>query len=558
MRKVFSWVVLAAAIALVVVAAVRHVRDRATNRRLIEEIETAERAGLDDLHLDLPEVDASAWVRSYRPGRSEAGYNLVLYRRRIPMLIDMNGHIVHAWPKVRTVGRIRLDARGRIAVIGIDNLIKEYDWEGKLTWFYRLPEQADFPHHDLIRLRNGHFLVLARSDTRDTDYLHEVDRRGRVVWRWRSIDHQDAFPTWNPDRKDPTHINSIQELPENQWYDAGDRRFRPGNILVSARHLDTIFIIDKKTGEVVWEYSEGLDFQHEALMIDESVLGEGLIVVFNNGRNNLNAYRRSTVQVIDPLAGEVVWQYGSKFFFSSVAGTAQKLPGRNMLITSSHGGRVFEITPERRIVWEWTPPYMPMRVERIAFNHCPQLAELALQPFEAVEPADKRPFVDAELYAFATADQSASREIDGMRRQLLRVDDGCSELLIAPGVEMWIEYGLDSKRLRGREMSARFRITIETDDRSETLLDDTVTSASDSLWTGRTLRLGRYTFRRVSMCLSVETDGEVKNAAKVVAWSAPFVFSKKQRPDLQRPDLEITEQEERLRQQQLEALGYIN
>ncbi|MFV2073406.1 MAG: aryl-sulfate sulfotransferase [Thermoanaerobaculales bacterium] len=551
-------IVLAVAAALVAVAAIRHVRDQAEHRRLLDEMQTAERAGLDDLHLDLPELDASSWVRSYRPGKSEAGYNLVLYRRRVPMLIDMNGRIVHAWPEVRAVHRVRLSRAGDLAVTGIDNLIKEYDWDGRLKWVYRLPDDGDFPHHDLIQLRNGHFLVLARSKVRDTDYLQEVDSKGRMIWEWRSVDHRGSFPTWNPDRKDPTHINSVFELPENRWFDAGDRRFRPGNILVSARHLNTIFIVDKLSGDVVWEYSRGLDYQHEASMIAKGADGEGLIMVFNNGRNNRFTYRRSLVQVIDPIRAAVVWEYGSRFFFSSVAGTVQKLPGRNALVTSSHGGRAFEITQEGEIVWEWVPPYLPMRVERVPYDHCPQLAALPSPAPVAVRPKDRRPYVDAELYAFALAFDDVRREMDGIPRRLLRSNNGCRELLVAPGVEMWIEYGLDAKRLRGREMSARFRITIESEDGVETLLDDTVTSASDPLWKGRALSLGKFTYRDVEMCMSVDTDGEVKNADKVVAWGAPIVVSKKQRPDLQRPELEITEQERKLREQQLEALGYIN
>ena len=43
-------------------------------------------------------------------------------------------------------------------------------------------------------------------------------------------------------------------------------------------------------------------------------------------------------------------------FFTSVAGVVQKLPKRNVLVTSSYGGRVFEMDPEGEIVWEfWLP-----------------------------------------------------------------------------------------------------------------------------------------------------------------------------------------------------------
>ena len=63
----------------------------------------------------------------------------------------------------------------------------------------------------------------------------------------------------------------MYELPPNRWFDAGDERFRPGNILVSARNLNAIFIIDKTSGEVVWRYSDGLDYQHEAIMVERDL-----------------------------------------------------------------------------------------------------------------------------------------------------------------------------------------------------------------------------------------------------------------------------------------------
>jgi hypothetical protein len=93
---------------------------------------------LDDLHLDLDSLNTTSWVRQYRPEASAGGYTLVLYRRRVPMIIDMNSRIVHVWPEVRAVGRARLNKDGSLAVIGTDNLVKEYSWDGKLRWVFRL------------------------------------------------------------------------------------------------------------------------------------------------------------------------------------------------------------------------------------------------------------------------------------------------------------------------------------------------------------------------------------------------------------------------------------
>ena len=69
-------------------------------------------AQLDDLHLELLELEPENWVRRYDPELSSAGYNLVFYRRRVPLIVDMNGRVVHSWPEVRATGRVRLNRDG--------------------------------------------------------------------------------------------------------------------------------------------------------------------------------------------------------------------------------------------------------------------------------------------------------------------------------------------------------------------------------------------------------------------------------------------------------------
>jgi hypothetical protein len=552
-------VLVAIAVALVVAGAL-HFRERAERRRVLAEVAAADAEALDELHLDIGDLDATSWVRQYRPRLSDGGYTLVLFRRRVPMIIDMNGRIVHTWPEVRAVGRARLNKDGTLAVIGTDNLVKEYDWQGNLRWVFRLAAKIDFPHHDLIRLRNGNYLVLARDRTNFTGYLQEVDRRGRVVWEWRSIDHIDSFPTWDRDRKDPTHFNSIHELPENRHFDAGDQRFRPGNILVSARHLDAIFVVDKLSGKVVWHYTGNLDRQHEASMIPKDSPGEGQILVFNNGRNGRNGYRRSLIQTIEPPSGEIVWEYGSRFFFSSVAGTVQKFGGKNFVVASSHGGRIFEVTPAGKIVWEWVPPYKPMRPERLAYDHCPQLAALPRPKETEVRiQGSGRPYIDIDLYRLALPEEDVSREIAGHSRRLLRKNNLCRELLIPPRAKMWIEFGIDQARLKGRWLEARFKLTAQRDGHPpEILIERTLNSDSEKPWRGRWIRLARFSYENVEVCVSTEVSGDVKNPGRVVAWSNPVIECPIQHPFREKKQQRISERERELREQQLKALGYVN
>ncbi len=546
--------------AAIVVAGAVQLKARADQRKILAQVVAEDVAALDDLHLELDDLDTSSWVRQYQPDASTGGYTLVLYRRRVPMIIDMNGRIVHTWPEVRAVGRARLNRDGSLAVIGTDNLVKEYDWDGKLQWVFRLEAEIDFPHHDLIRLRNENYLVLARDRTTFTGYLQEVDRRGRVVWEWRSLEYIDDFPTWDRERKDPTHFNSIHELPPNRHFDGGDERFRPGNILVSARHLNAIFIVDKLTGGVVWQYTGNLDYQHEATMVAKGMPGEGQILVFNNGRHDRNGYRRTRIQAIEPPTGEIVWEYGSEFFFSSVAGTVQKFSGPNYVIASSHGGRIFEIDPDGEIVWELVPPHMPMRPERLSYDHCPQLAALPHpEEIEVRVEGDTRPYIDIDLYRFALIEDFTTRDVAGFSRRLLRSLDGCRELLMPPGAKMWLEFGIDAERLQGREIEARFQVTFQRHGGDpETVLDRRLDQDSESPWRGRWFQLSRFGYQRVRMCVATEVSGEMENSEEMVAWGAPMIRSPGQGPDEELEQERISEREKTLREQQLKALGYVN
>ena len=76
--------------------------------------------------------------------------------------------------------------------------------------------------------------------------IYEINPDKEIVWEWHAHNHLDLnrFSPATPEG-DWLHVNSIAPLPENQWYDAGDTRFRPGNILVNARNIDTMYIVDE-------------------------------------------------------------------------------------------------------------------------------------------------------------------------------------------------------------------------------------------------------------------------------------------------------------------------
>lgn len=518
---------------------------------------------LDGLHEEIAFTESPEWVESYRPEAVSSGYNLVFYRRRVPMLIDMQGRVVHTWPNVRGVGRARLDRDGSLLVIGVEDMIKEYDWDGHLTWAYALPRDEDLPHHDVIKLAGGNILVLAQEIATRSDYIQEIDREGRVVWEWWPRDHlEEHFPDRDRRYPDPTHLNSLFELGGNGWFDDGDERFRPGNILVSARNLNAVFVIDKQTGEIVWKHSDGLDFQHEAQMIPEGVLGEGLMVVFNNGYHNLNAYRRSEIRAIDPTDGRVVWSYSDPTFYTTVAGTQQVLPNGNVLVTSSEGGRVFEISPNKEKLWEWIPPYLPMRVTRYPADYCPQLVALGPLDERPVKRTDRRRWVDVELGQFAFREDYRVETLYGLVREVLKEPAGCRELLLPPQPVIQVAYGFDDLKLDGAPDEARFLVTVRelSGDKVRTVIDGTMESGGDEVFRDQYAAVPGLGMKRVELCLAVEIPGGTEGEAlhRSVFMTNPRFYSQP-RAQLRRQwkDRRLSLQEQSLQERQLRAIGYV-
>jgi hypothetical protein len=265
----------------------------------------------------------------------------------------------------------------------------------------------------------------------DDDKLIELDPKGKVTWQWRAGDHIDDFG-FTPaaraairrggkkDGYDWLHMNSAVWLGPNKWFEAGDKRFDPQNVIVSSRQASVIAIIDR-AGKVVWQLgpdsttSEAtralgqIIGQHNVTMIPEGLPGAGDLLLFDNGGaagygdpspispNGDTIYQRATSRVleIDPVTLKLVWSYSAPNFYSFNVSGAQRLPNGDTLITEGTQGRVFEVTPKSEIVWEYVAPPGPglrasnaiYRAYRIPYAWLPQVAKPAETPIARPDPA---------------------------------------------------------------------------------------------------------------------------------------------------------------------------
>ena len=371
----------------------------------------------------------------YKPGACFNGYTII-FRGLEVKLVDMNGRLVNQWPLDTELHRHGTDRahllkNGHVLVsrggmTSTDGMIDEYDWSGDLVWRYipegQIPhERLTGPHHDVWRKENGNTLLICReavpeeylkqvrnplwqNQTICGDTILEVSPEGEVVWEWNSHGHLDinhyrllASPGWfagphNSTVVDWTHVNTVRDLPENKWSDQGDQRFKPGNVIISPRQLDTVYIIDRESGDLVWEYSGdyfgGLSGQHEPYMIPKGYPGEGNIMIFDNGASpwkDLGHAGMSYVLEVNPMTKELVWVYNDGLrFHSTYTASAQRLPNGNTLICESMAGRVFEVTPECETVWEYIG--CGPRSYRYAYDYCPQTAALGRPKEVSVTP----------------------------------------------------------------------------------------------------------------------------------------------------------------------------
>ena len=331
-------------------------------------------------------------------------------------------------------GSARLDARDLVQV----------DWDGNVVWAFDQYDKIEVPggkpvwaarwHHDYQREGNpvgyyvpgtdaltdrGNTLLLCHKNLVNSAIsekplidcaIVEVTWDGKIIWEWLCSDHFEEIgfseEAKNALARNPAmvgegdgrvgdwvHMNSISYLGPNRWYDAGDERFHPDNIIWDGRQTNHIAIIDKKNGKLVWQV--GPDYtatealrnlgqivgQHHAHMIPRGLPGEGNILVFDNGGwagygapnpgaptgNNYARRDHSRILEFDPTTLKIVWQYtpreaghlpmnAYKFYSPTISGM-QRLPNGNTLICEGDAGRLIEVTPEHETVWEYQSPY---------------------------------------------------------------------------------------------------------------------------------------------------------------------------------------------------------
>lgn len=364
----------------------------------------------------------------YDPSQIDPGYTIMSSRtiggtvdHQTTEIINMEGEILHQWKTSfeysnqknkpdRDHQVFKLLENGDALVLSYEKGLARIDWNSEPIW-----NLDGFFHHDIqvsdkyiytLKWKNnfieynGHVLPIM------DEILVTLDHNGNI------ISEVSLFETFRHLLPDEAYENILKLLYEEEIYELMQERpkdyylksnlawdifhmnalyyidadtdfFREGQFLVSMRSINTIAVFDLDTMKTVWEYTGDLIKQHNPIL-----LSNGNILVYNNGgvenlsssiingKEIMRAAKRMYTEIIeiDPFNKKIVWKYvgkPKKSFFSKIMGSVQRLKNGNTLIVDSVNGVIYEITPNKEIVWEHHTPEFGMnhyRVYRLTAN----------------------------------------------------------------------------------------------------------------------------------------------------------------------------------------------
>lgn len=249
------------------------------------------------------------------------------------------------------------------------------DRQSRILW--KAPIMA---HHDIDVAQNGMIYVPTNKIlTREyaefpkieppilADYLAVLTPEGQVVKEFSLLDafahspyrglaarsmHANAFAG------DYLHLNSVHVL--TRELAPLFPQFEAGQVLMSFREANLLAVMDLRKNTIVWAMRGPWARQHYARFEKDGTIG-----LFDNMGVGYKGERYSRVLKIDPADGKIRWssfqpEDPATHIYSMIRGSQQWLPNGNVFIDLAVGGKLIEMTPEKKVVWEY---YMPYTVE---------------------------------------------------------------------------------------------------------------------------------------------------------------------------------------------------
>jgi hypothetical protein len=292
------------------------------------------------------------------------------------ILLDQDGKVAHTWEisqddkpwdgepdtNVFPHGLGVLPDGSLLTGYDSGSTLEKYDWCGNLIW--RLQGRFD---HSIVFEGDSAFWIWNTGDAgKASGYIMDKISAdtGKIL---KSINMQqvmDANPgidifgvrqfdgatesTWIETGGGQWHPNDIEPLSEGlaRYYP----EFQAGDLLISMRSLNLVFVLDQNTLKVKWWRLGAARRQH-----DPDWNRRGTITIFDN---NMNRGHSNIVELWPTTYKSKILLAGSKYdFYSSIRGKHQLLPNGDILVTSTQQGRVFEVDQDGKITFDFVNIY---------------------------------------------------------------------------------------------------------------------------------------------------------------------------------------------------------
>ena len=319
--------------------------------------------------------------------------------RVVAKIIDLEGNTVHKWdinwfkiwsdakhipekdipkakPGTNIHGAVIMENGDLVFNFESKGLVR-IDRQGEVVW--RLPYQT---HHSIHRHDNGNLWVCGKKfHTKKNprlpnlippfyeDTILEVTPEGKILREYYVADIlrkngytgllylgslNNEYPIIKGEGRllgpdDILHLNDVEPFSSKLQ----EGFFKPGDVLVSLRNINTVFVFDAETEEIKFISSGQFVRQHDPDFIDGNTFS-----VFDNNNNNAAkpGNRQSRIAIVsaeDDMIKVYFKGTAEQPFFTNVMGKHQWLPNGNLLITESKSGRGFEINQQGEIVWQY-------------------------------------------------------------------------------------------------------------------------------------------------------------------------------------------------------------
>ncbi|MCA8974821.1 MAG: aryl-sulfate sulfotransferase [Planctomycetes bacterium] len=324
-------------------------------------------------------------------GRAQPGLNLVteiLSDELSVKVMDLDGKTLNRWsidwfriwPNAQHVpDRIMPRSRPGTHVNGaalLDNGDLVFNFEhlgmvrmsrdGEVQW--RLAYQT---HHSVHRGDDGNLWVCGQRehDVPDArfpslvppfveDTVVVVTPKGQIVREWSvpellskngrqgllCLANLDVYST--AVTGDVTHLNHVEPFPARM----APGIFGPGDVLVSLRNINTVFVFETRTDRIKFVSTGQFVRQHDPHFVDANTIS----VFDNNCVGAPGTPRQSRIVLVSARDQALkVWFAGTPEhpFFTPIMGRHQWLADGHLLITDSCGGRAFELDQKGEVVW---------------------------------------------------------------------------------------------------------------------------------------------------------------------------------------------------------------